>query len=223
MNLAKLSVFALVVFFLAVSPAAAQVGVDSGLWEFCDGSAIEPALVVVQGQQTGATGSGCIVTGNPQPEILTAAHVVDSDSSFTVSFHSGEVIRGATVRARDNEADVALLQCATPEGCSVLEVAGEATEGEDVKVCGFGGGQGLRCFKSKIAAVADKSLIAFTYAIPGDSGGPIVNSAGKVVGVVSGGSVWAKRKVKTVAGTVHSLTAPVRAGTCTAINRLRRR
>jgi len=132
LNLAKLSVFALVVFFLAVSPAAAQVGVDSGLWEFCDGSAIEPALVVVQGQQTGATGSGCIVTGNPQPEILTAAHVVDSDSSFTVSFHSGEVIRGATVRARDNEADVALLQCATPEGCSVLEVASEATEGEDV-------------------------------------------------------------------------------------------
>jgi hypothetical protein len=40
----------------------------------------------------------------------------------------------------------------------------------------------------------------------------VVNTAGKVVGVVSGGSVWAKRKVKTVAGTVHSITAPVRSG-----------
>ena len=223
MYLPKLSLSVIAVLFCLVSPAAAQVGIGTDLWEFVDASDIESALVVVQGQQTGATGSGCIVTGNPQPEILTAAHVVDSDSSFIISFHGGEVVRGAMVRARDAAADVALLQCATPEGCSVLEVAAEAKEGDEVRVLGFGGGQGLRCFKSKIAAVADKSLIAFTYAIPGDSGGPIVNSAGKVAGVVSGGSVWAKRKVKTVAGTVHSLTAPVRAGTCAAINRLLRR
>jgi S1-C subfamily serine protease len=63
-----------------------------------------------------------------------------------------------------------------------------------------------------VAAIGDKSLVLFAIAIPGDSGGPVVNTAGKVVGVVSGGSVWAKRKVKTVAGTVHSITAPVRSG-----------
>lgn len=222
MHLPKLSQVALWVFFLAVSPLAAQVGVGTDLWEFVDASDVESAIVVVQGQQTGATGSGCVVVGNPAPEILTAAHVVDSDSSFTISFHGGQVIKGAVVRARDAMADVALLQCTTPDGCSVLEVAGEAKEGDDVRVCGFGGGQGLRCFKSKVAAVTEKSLIAFTYAVPGDSGGPIINSAGKVVGVVSGGSVWAKRKIRTAAGTVHSLTAPVRAGTCAAINRLRR-
>jgi hypothetical protein len=63
-----------------------------------------------------------------------------------------------------------------------------------------------------VAAVSDASMVLFSYAIPGDSGGPVVNAAGKVCGVVSGGSVWAKTKVKTVAGTVHSVTAPIRSG-----------
>ena len=126
MYLPKLSLSVLAVLFCLVSPSAAQVGVGTDLWEFVDASDIESARVGVQGQQTGATGSGCIVTGKPQPEILTAAHVVDSDSSFIISFHGGEVVRGAMVRARDAAADVALLQCATPEGCSVLEVAAEA-------------------------------------------------------------------------------------------------
>jgi hypothetical protein len=51
----------------------------------------------------------------------------------------------------------------------------------------------------------------------------VVNAAGKVCGVVSGGSIWAKKKVKTVAGTVHSVTAPIRCGSVAAVRRLLRR
>lgn len=220
MNLAKLSVLALVVFCFCVSHAAAQVGKDSGLWEFVQPAAsVESAMVVIRGDNNGNTGSGCVIAGQQVPEILTAAHVTDGNQTFTVSFHDGSAKRGV-LRRIDREADVATLQCQTPEGCSVLEVADDVTEGEEVQGCGFGGGGALRCFKSKVAAVGEQSLVLFSYAIPGDSGGPVVNSAGKVVGVISGGSIWAKTKLKSVAGSVHSVTAPVRAGVCSRIKRL---
>ncbi len=212
MYLAKLSIPVLVALFLLVQPSAAQVGVGTDLWEFTDCEPeVAKALVVVRGNSNGGTGTGCIVQADDsRPAILTAAHVTDGNESFTVSFHDGSTNR-ATLRGTDREADVAVLNCNTPDGCSVLEV-GDAKEGEAVRVCGFGGGQGLRCFKSKVAAVSDASLVLFAFAVPGDSGGPVVNAAGKVVAVVSGGSVWAKRKIKTAAGTVHSVTAPIRSG-----------
>lgn len=222
MNLAKLSLIALVSLFSFVQPAAAQVGLDSGLWEFVEPAGVEKAVVIVRGDQNGGTGTGCVIQGQQLPEVLTAAHVVDGNQTLTVSFHDGSAKRGI-IRRFDREADVATVQCDTPEGCSVLEVADDVAEGDEVKVCGFGGGQALRCFKSKVAAVGEQSSILFSYAIPGDSGGPVVNAAGKVCGVVSGGSIWAKKKVKTVAGTVHSVTAPIRCGSVVAIKRLLRR
>jgi S1-C subfamily serine protease len=220
--LPKLSLSVLVVLFSLVQHAAGQVGVDSGLWEFVEPAGVEQAVVIVRGDQNGGTGTGCVIRGEQKPEVLTAAHVVDGNQTLTVSFHDGSAKRGI-IRRFDRDADVATVQCDTPEGCSVLEVADDVAEGDEVKVCGFGGGQALRCFKSKVAAVGEQSSILFSYAIPGDSGGPVVNAAGKVCGVVSGGSVWAKKKVKTVAGTVHSVTAPIRCGSVTAIRRLLRR
>ena len=222
MNLAKLSLSALVFLLSFVQPAAAQVGVDSGLWEFVAADGVEKAVCIVRGDQNGGTGTGCVVQGEQRPEVLTAAHVVDGNQTITISFHDGSAKRGI-IRRFDRDADVATVQCDTPEGCSVLEVADDVTEGEEVRVCGFGGGQALRCFKTKVAAVGEKSSILFSYAIPGDSGGPVVNAAGKVCGVVSGGSIWAKNKVKTAAGTVHSVTAPIRCGAAGAIKRLLRR
>lgn len=222
MNLAKLSLFALVSLFSCVQPAAAQVGLDSGLWEFVEPAGVEQAVVIVRGDQNGGTGTGCVIADEPRPSILTAAHIASGNHTFTIRWADGGE-RGATLKAKDDGADVAILNCVTPEGCSVLEVAGDVAEGDEVKVCGFGGGQALRCFKSKVAAVGEQSSILFSYAIPGDSGGPVVNAAGKVCGVVSGGSVWAKKKVKTVAGTVHSVTAPIRCGSVAAVRRLLRR
>lgn len=221
MNLAKLCLSVLVVISLIVPHAVAQVGKDSGLWEFvqCD-PCVKSAVVVVRGNSDGGTGTGCIVAANNGPAILTAAHIASANQSFTVSFHDGSATNNATLRGIDQEADVAVLNCKTPEGCSVLEVADDVAEGEEVSVCGFGGGGPLRCFKARVAGVAEKSQVLFSWAIPGDSGGPVVNAAGKVCGVVSGGSVWCKKKLKNVYGHATSITAPVRAGTCSAVRRL---
>ena len=219
MYLPKLSLSVLAVLFLFVQTAAAQVGLDSGLWEFVAADGVEKAVCIVRGDQNGGTGTGCVVQGERKPEVLTAAHVVDGNQTITISFHDGSAKRGSILRF-DRDADVATVQCDTPEGCSVLEVADDVTEGEEVRVCGFGGGGPLRCFKTTVACVGEKSQILFSHVIPGDSGGPVVNAAGKVVGTVSGGSIWAKKKLKGVAGAAVSVTAPVRAGTCGAIKKL---
>src|SRR5262249_16854634 len=143
-------------------------------------------------------GSGFIVndTGN----VMTALHVVRNAKSIQLTFSDGTTST-ATVVSSDPTIDVAVL--APSRGPSVIVPAGIAgtrglRSGDPTypvgNPLGLAGSMsaGVISGFDRSAPLADgsgelKGLIQFDAAVnPGSSGGPLLNRAGQVIGVVTG-------------------------------------
>jgi S1-C subfamily serine protease len=168
--------------------------------------AILPSLVVIQTGQVSTAGSGTgkdptdgLGTGvivNDEGAILTARHVIAGASSIRVSFADGT--KGeARVVSEEPENDIAVLQADTsPEVIVPAVLGGGAQVGDEA----FAVGHPLGLVGSLSAGVIsglDRSLptpdgttleglIQFDAAVnPGNSGGPLLNKAGQVIGIVT--------------------------------------
>jgi S1-C subfamily serine protease len=164
--------------------------------------AIVPPLVVIESQRPGGpggsrsgTGSGVIV--NVEGDILTSLHVVEGAASITVSFSDG-TRSPATIRSADPAHDIAVLAPARlPEVVVPAVLGGGARVGDEV----FAVGHPLGLVGSLSAGVVsglDRSfplangrslggMIQFDAAVnPGNSGGPLLNRNGQVIGIVTG-------------------------------------
>jgi putative serine protease PepD len=144
--------------------------------------------------QSTATGSGFVVDGKGQ--IVTAAHVVAGATSIKVAFSDGTT-RTATLAGRDDATDVAVLKV-DPSGLTLhpLTLASSAAlhVGDAVAAIGspFGYAESL---STGVVSGLDRTIAApngFTVAHaiqtdaalnPGNSGGPILDSGARVVGV----------------------------------------
>jgi len=148
-----------------------------------------------------AAGTGIVLTSNG--EVLTNNHVIDGATSISVTDIGNGHVYPATVVGYDRTADVAILQLAGASGLHV-DPLGDSSQigvGEPVVAIGNAGGTGGRpsvaggsvTGLSKSITASDQGganseqltgLIEVNADIqPGDSGGPIVNSAGKVLGM----------------------------------------
>jgi putative serine protease PepD len=145
------------------------------------------------GSQT-ATGSGFVVDANGH--IVTAAHVVDGASSVKVAFSDG-TSRAATVVGKDDATDVAVLKI-DPSGLTLHPLAlgrsAGLTVGDALVAIGspFGYPESV---STGIVSGLDRTIQApngFTVAHaiqtdaalnPGNSGGPILDSSGRVIGI----------------------------------------
>lgn len=141
------------------------------------------------------TGSGFVI--DERGIIATNAHVVNSGDEFEVYFPGESESLSAALLASDECADIALLALNGAEGpLTALAWRSEAAQqGEAVIAAGYPGGigelqttrgvvrqTGLRSF-TDWASVG--SVIDHTASVePGNSGGPLLDSAGNVVGVV---------------------------------------
>ena len=164
-------------------------------------AAIAPSLVVIttRGTTAGAQseGSGAGVVVNADGTVLTALHVVAGSSSITVAFSDGTT-SPATVASRKPESDIATLTPAKlPETVVPAVLGGGLPVGAPV----FAVGHPLGLTDSLSAGVVSaldrtvrvegnrklEHLIQFDAAVnPGNSGGPLLNKAGQVVGIVTG-------------------------------------
>ncbi len=137
---------------------------------------------------------------------ITNLHVVDKAQSIKLVMSPGEKAKKvltATVVRSDPEADLALLRV-DGKGLPVLPLGSdeELTELAEVIACGFPFGQSLSIDRQeypaisvnagKVTALRKKNqklhLIQIDVALnPGNSGGPILDQEGKVVGVVVAG------------------------------------
>jgi putative serine protease PepD len=148
-----------------------------------------------QQQNTTATGTGFVIDG--KGHIVTAAHVVDGASSVTVTFQDGTT-RKATVLGEDNATDIAVLSV-DPSGLTLhpLALGSSASLQVGDAVAAIGDPFTYqRSMSTGIVSGLDRTISApngFTVAHaiqtdaslnPGNSGGPVLDASGKVIGIV---------------------------------------
>ncbi len=166
---------------------------------------IQPSMVLVQtrilrtdGKSEGARGSGVII--DEGGAILTSLHVVERAIEIEVTFADGTQSEAFMI-ARDSDQDIAVLRARTPPAGIVPAVLGSSRSlqvGDEAFVVGSPFGipnsmsagviSGLgRTFKPPNRTEPLKGLIQFDAAVnPGNSGGPLLNRDGEVVGIVTG-------------------------------------
>ena len=160
---------------------------------------ITPSLVIVTAQRTDPgnidtrLGSGVVI--NAAGAVLTALHVVDGATRIQLGFADGTT-SGATVLVTKPESDIAVL---APDRLPDLVVpavmAGPPPVGDAVYAVGNPLGL-THSLTAGVVSATDRSiptgrgelsgLIQFDAAVnPGNSGGPLLNRAGQVVGIVT--------------------------------------
>ena len=162
--------------------------------------AIQPSVVFISAGPDGAapdeaaSGAGVVVDANGQ--ILTALHVVHGATSIEVTFADGTK-SAATIVSEEPDNDIAVLKPAQLPGILVPAVLGGGVQiGDDVYATGHPFGfadslsAGVVSGLDRTVPIAGgqtlKGLIQFDAAVnPANSGGPLLNRAGQVVGIVT--------------------------------------
>ncbi len=146
--------------------------------------------------QNQGLGSGVLISHNCH--ILTAAHVVDGASKIKVKTHDGE-LRDATVLFSEKTADLALLKLDVPDHSLAHAMLGDSDVmaiGQQVFAIGspyglensFSAGivSAFRGFNQLYNGSVSLEFIQTDAAInSGNSGGPLFNSQGEVIGIAS--------------------------------------
>jgi S1-C subfamily serine protease len=159
---------------------------------------IQPSLVLVQASNAdGSTSLGSGVIVNRQGQVMTADHVVADTTDIRVTFADGTE-SAAQVASSEPDRDTAVLQPEQPPSVIVPAVlSGGVKVGDDT----YSVGNPLGLTATLTAGVISgldrtitrdngegelKGLIQFDAAVnPGSSGGPLLNRAGQVVGIVT--------------------------------------
>lgn len=139
----------------------------------------------------GSTGSGTLIArGDRVAHVLTCAHLFyDSTANIVCTFADGSRF-GAVLVDRDSVNDLALLAI-RPPAVEPLTVDAEPPSGT-LRVCGYGGDGQFRAAAGQIAnwvtrdGATERTAVLSTSCRPGDSGGAVVNSSNRVVGVTWG-------------------------------------
>jgi S1-C subfamily serine protease len=209
------------------SPTKPSNGSNGSLDANAIAAIVDPAIVdintiVGSGQ---AAGTGMILT--PDGEVLTNNHVVDGSTTIHVTIAGQSTTYTAHVVGVAPAGDVALIQIEGVSGLPTVTIASSANVKVGDPVVALGNALGAGGSPS----VTSGSVIALNQTItasegggqseqlngmiqsnapisPGDSGGPIVNSAGQVIAMITAGDVQGFRsQTSTVNYAIPSDTA----------------
>lgn len=166
---------------------------------------IQPSLVLIQTidenhSDEGDFGLGSGVVIDDQGNILTSLHVIEGATGIKLVFFDGSE-SGAVVVAEMPEKDIAVIQATEPPAIlipAVLGNPGAMRVGDEAYAVGnpFGLYSSMsagvisgfdRVFEIPGKNIAIEGMIQFDAAVnPGNSGGPLLNRAGHVIGIVTG-------------------------------------
>jgi S1-C subfamily serine protease len=140
---------------------------------------------VVEMRPDGVIGSGFVIDA-AAGLVLTNYHVVGAATSVNVVFADGEKVRGVVLR-RDRARDVALVRVEKKNLRALPLRLGEVTLTEKVYAIGspFGFSQTIsEGIVSAFRKVEGQDMMQATAPIsPGNSGGPLVDASGNVIGI----------------------------------------
>jgi len=161
--------------------------------------AVAPAVVHVEvaglrhGRRADGTGSGVIVS--PDGLILTNNHVIDSSKSISVALSDARKF-SARVLGRDPDTDLAVLRGETGETLPAARLANSKHVRPGQIAIAIGNPLGFQStVTAGIVSAVGRSLRAQSGRLigdviqtdaalnPGNSGGPLVSSAGEVIGI----------------------------------------
>ena len=167
---------------------------------------IQPALVFIQVEAPGVEdeeAANGLVTGvviNDSGDILTSLHVVTNATTIALTFADGSE-SDAMIVATQPENDIAVLRAAQPPALLIPATLGNPNAmrvGDEAYVVGHPFGlyssmsSGVisgfeRTFRPPNSEQRLRGLIQIDAAVnPGNSGGPLLNRYGQVVGIVTG-------------------------------------
>lgn len=136
-----------------------------------------------------STGSGVVVG---ERELLTNAHVVAGAETLEINLWDGTTL-SAEVRSAASADDLAIIEVDAPltgEGrAAVAEFAtADPPVGAPLLVFGFPGGLRFTVDKGEVDSYAEvdgeRSIVMTNPVVPGNSGGPVFDGTGAVVGIV---------------------------------------
>lgn len=148
-----------------------------------------------------AVGAGTGIVIDPNGVVLTNNHVISGATDITAFAVGNGQTYAVDVIGYDRTQDIAVLQLRGASGLPTAAIGGQATVGEPIVALGNVNGQGgtPNAVAGKVVALnqsvsatdtltgAQENLGGLIQADapikPGDSGGPMVNNAGQVIGV----------------------------------------
>lgn len=146
-----------------------------------------------------AAGTGIVLTSDG--EVLTNYHVVEGSTTIKVTIATTGKAYTASVVGVDQSADVALLQLKDASGLTVAKIDDDTLKvGDDVTAVGNAGGTGtltaadgdVTDLSASITTASEGTVAGETLTrlvetdadvVPGDSGGPLLDAEGEVVGI----------------------------------------
>jgi serine protease DegQ len=129
--------------------------------------------------------------------ILTADHVVEREDDIPIHFDNGDEARAA-VAGRDPGSDLALLRLEAASGTAADTAPGEGRVGQLVLALGRPSTGGIQASLGVVSAVGgpvrtgrggliERYLATDAVPYPGFSGGPLIDAAGRVLGINTSG------------------------------------
>jgi len=208
-------VVAMVLVIFAASAAATAVIATRGLGGTGDTTGVDAAVVDINSTLSGgasAAGTGMLLTSTG--EVLTNNHVIEGALAISVQLTSTGDLYNARVIGFDRLDDVAVLQLDGASGLATIPLgdSSKVQVGDSVTALGNALGRGgapaaatgsVTALNQTITATDESGtqaaenlggMIQIDAAIkPGDSGGPLLDSNGRVIGMdtaASGGRQW---------------------------------
>ena len=158
---------------------------------------------------SGAAGAGTGIVLTSSGRVLTNYHVVENSTAIEVTVASTGQSYTAEVVGADESSDVAVLQLAGANGLDVAAVDDDQVAvGEDVTAVGNAGGTGeltaadgeVTALNAEITTASEDGTRGETLqglietdadVVAGDSGGPLIDDEGEVVGIDTAASTGA--------------------------------